>query len=118
MVPQIARTAAARANYGPRWTLTGARTVAQVSGASGANVLTSPAGLEVALRNPGSAPIRIDLRIDGVAIVQESVMEPGAERRLEWRGPRTGLLFIETSSAALDGEPAAMDVQIDRRSGP
>ena len=70
------------------------------------------------MRNPGSAPIRIDLRIDGVAIVQESVMEPGAERRLEWRGPRTGLLFIETSSAALDGEPAAMDVQIDRRSGP
>ena len=45
-------------------------------------------------------------------------MEPGAERRLEWRGPRTGLLFIETSSAALDGEPASMDVQIDRRSGP
>ncbi len=118
MVPQIARTAAARANYGPRWTLTGAGTVAQVSGASGANVLTSPAGLEVALRNPGSAPIRIDLRIDGVAIVQGSVIEPGAERRLEWRGPRTGLLFIEASSTALDGEPAAMDVQIDRRSGP
>ncbi len=77
MVPQIERTAAARANYGPRWTLTGARTVARVSGASGANVLASPAGLDVALRNPGSAPIRVDLRVDGVAVVQASVDEPG-----------------------------------------
>jgi Dolichyl-phosphate-mannose-protein mannosyltransferase len=118
MVPQIARTAAARANYGPRWTLTGTRTVAQVSGASGANVLASPAGLDVVLRNTGSAPIRVDLRVDGVAVVQASVMEPGAERRLEWRAERTGLLFIETSSMALDGQPAPVDVEIDRRPGP
>ena len=116
MVPQIERTAAARANYGPRWTLTDARTVARVSGASGANVLASPAGLEVSLRNTGSAPIRVDLLVDGVAVVQASVMEPGAERRLEWRGVRTGLLFIEVSSSALDGQPAPVDVQIDRRS--
>ena len=77
MVPQIARTASARANYGPRWTLTDAGTVAQVSGASGANVLASPAGLDVALRNPGPAPIRVDLRVDGVAVVQASVARAG-----------------------------------------
>jgi len=43
------------------------------------------------------------------------VLEPGAERRLEWRGLRTGLLFVEVSSRALDGQPAPVDVQIDRR---
>ena len=99
MVPQIERTASARANYGPRWTLTGAGTVARVSGASGANVLASPAGLDVSLRNTGSAPIRVDLRVDGIAVLQASVIEPGAERRLEWRAVRTGLLFVEASSA-------------------
>ena len=115
MVPQIARTAAARANYGPRWTLTDARTVARVSGASGANVLATPAGLDVSLRNTGAAPVRVDLRVDGVTVVQGSVLEPGAERRLEWRAARTGLLFIEAASTALDGRPAPVDVQIDRR---
>jgi hypothetical protein len=115
MLPQIARTAAARANYGPRWTLTDARTVARVSGASGANVLATPAGLDVSLRNTGAAPVRVDLRVDGVAVVQASVLEPGAERRLEWRAARTGLLFIEAASTALDGRPAPVDVQIDRR---
>jgi hypothetical protein len=118
MVPQIERAAAARANYGTRWTQSGFRTAARVSGASGANVLSSPAGLDVSLRNAGSAPIRVDLRVDGVAVVQASTLEPGAERRLEWRTARTGLLFIEASSTALDGQPAAVDVQIDRRPNP
>ena len=118
MVPQIERTASARANYGPRWTPTGAGTVARVSGASGANVLATPAGLDVSLRNTGSTPIRVDLRVDGVAILQASVIEPGAERRLEWRAVRTGLLFVEASSTTLDGQPAPVDVQIDRRSSP
>ena len=115
MVPQIARTAAARANYGPRWTLTDARTVAQVSGTSGANVLASPAGLDVRLRNTGAAPIRVDVRVDGVAIVEAAVMDPGAERQLTWRAVRTGLLFIEAASTTLDGQPAPVDLQIDRR---
>ncbi|MEO5820066.1 MAG: glycosyltransferase family 39 protein, partial [Vicinamibacteraceae bacterium] len=115
MVPQVVRTAAARANYGPRWTLTGGRTVAQVSGASGANVPSSPGGLDVALRNPGTAPIRVDLRLDGVDVLKASVIEPGAERRLQWTGLRVGLLFVEADSMALDGRPAPVDVQIDRR---
>jgi len=116
MVPQIERTASARANYGPRWTLTDARTVARISGDSGANVLATPAGVDLSLRNTGPAPIRVDLRVDGVALVAAAVVEPGTERRLEWRGSRTGLLFIEASSTALDGQPAPVDVQIDRRS--
>jgi hypothetical protein len=118
MVPQIMGTAAARANYGPRWTLTEARTVARISGASGANVLATPAGLDVSLRNTGPAPIRVDVRVDGVAVVEASVIEPGAERRLQWRGLRTGLRFIEVSSTTIDGGPAPVDVQIDRRSSP
>ncbi len=116
MVPQIERTASARANYGPRWTLTDARTVARISGDSGANVLATPAGVDVSLRNTGPAPIRVDLRVDGVALVEAAVIEPGAERRLEWRGSRTGLLFIEASSTTLDGQPAPVDV--DRRGRP
>ena len=118
MVPQIERTASARANYGPRWTLTDARTIARVSGASGANVLAFPAGIEVSLRNTGAAPIRVGLLVDGVAVVQPSVMDAGSERHLEWRGVRTGLLFIEVSSTALDGQPAPVDVRIDRRPNP
>jgi Dolichyl-phosphate-mannose-protein mannosyltransferase len=118
MVPQLERTASARANYGPRWRLTGAGTFAQVNGASGANVLATSTGLDVRLRNPGSAPIRVDLGVDGVAVIQASVIEPGAERRLEWRNLQTGLLFVQVSSAALDGQPAPVDVQMDRRSGP
>jgi Dolichyl-phosphate-mannose-protein mannosyltransferase len=116
MVPQLERTASARANYGPRWTPTGAGTVARVSGASGANVLATPAGLDVALRNTGSAPIRVDLRVDGVAVIQGSAIDPGQERRLEWRAVRTGLLFVEASSTTLDGHPAPVDVEIARRS--
>jgi len=116
MVPQIARTASARANYGPRWTLAEARTAARISGESGANVLASPAGLDVSLRNAGPAPIRVDVRVDGTGVVEASLLEPGAERRLEWRGLKTGLLFVEVASRALDGQPAPVDVQIDRRS--
>jgi hypothetical protein len=115
MAPEVARTASARANYGPRWTLTGARTTAQVSGASGANVLATPDGLDVALRNAGPSPIRVDLRVDGVPVVQGSIVDPGAQQPLTWRGGRTGLLFIEASSTALDGRPAPLDIQIDRR---
>jgi hypothetical protein len=115
MLPQIERTAAARANYGPRWTLARTGTAARISGAGGANVLASPAGLDVTLRNAGAAPLRVDLRVDGVAVVQAAVIEPGAEQRLEWRGLRAGLLFVEASSTALDGRPAPVDVHIVRR---
>jgi hypothetical protein len=115
MVPEIARTAAGRANYGPRWTLAGERTMAQVSGASGANVLASPGGLDVTLRNPGPAPIRVGMRLDGFEVLQGSVIEPGATRALAWRGLRPGLRFVEAWSAAPDGRPAPVDVQIDRR---
>jgi hypothetical protein len=115
MIPQIQRAAAARGNYGARWTLTDARTVAQVAGTSGANVLATPGGLDVTLRNPGHAPVRVDLRVDGTALVEASVLEPGAERGLRWRGLRTGLLFVEAASTALDGRPAPVDLQIDRR---
>ena len=118
MVPQIERTASARANYGPRWTLTDTRTVARVSGTGGANVLASSAGLEVSLRNTGPAPIRVSLLVDGVAVVQPSLLDPAAERRLEWRGVRTSLVFFDVSSTTLDGQPAAVDVEIDRRPAP
>jgi hypothetical protein len=115
MVPEIARTASARANYGSRWTQTGARTVARVSGAGGANVLAAPGGLDVGLRNAGPSPIRVDLKVDGAALLQASIVEPGTERQVTWRGARTGLVFVEASSTALDGRPAPLDIQIDRR---
>ncbi len=115
MIPEIRRSAAARGNYGARWAQTDARTVAQVAGTSGANVLAMPGGLDVTLRNPGQAPVRIDLRVDGTAVIEASVLEPGAERVLSWRGLRTGLLFVEAASQSLDGRPAPVDVQIDRR---
>jgi hypothetical protein len=115
MLPQIARTASARANYGPRWTLTGTRTTAQVSGASGANVLASDGGLDVTLRNPGSAAIRVDLRVDRVAMLQDAPLEPGTTRILEWRGLPPGLLFVEAEAASADGRPAPVELQIDRR---
>jgi hypothetical protein len=115
MVPQIARTAAARANYGPRWTTADGRTVAQVSGTSGANVLASPGGLDVTLRNSGPLPVRVDMRLDGVEVLQASAIEPGTTRVLIWRSLPTGLHFVEASSVAPDGRPAPVDVQIDRR---
>jgi hypothetical protein len=115
MVPQIARTASARANYGPRWTLTGGRTVASVSGDSGANVLSSPGGLDVLLRNPSPTPIRVGLRLDGTDVLAASTLEPGADRAIAWRSLPAGLLFVEVSSTAPDGQPAVVDVQIDRR---
>jgi hypothetical protein len=115
MAPEVARTAAARANYGSRWTRTESGAMAQVSGASGGNVLAAPGGLDLTLRNPGTAPIRVDLRLDGVAVVDASTVEPGAERRLQWRGVRPGLLFVEATSTTVDGRPAPVDVRIDRR---
>ena len=115
MVPEVARTAAARANYGARWTRTEGGAVAQVSGVSGANVLSPPGGLDLTLRNPGAAPIRVGLRLDGVAVVEPSTLEPGVERRLQWRGVRTGLLFVEATSTTADGRPAPVDVRVDRR---
>jgi hypothetical protein len=115
MVPQIARTASARANYGPRWTLAGTRTTAQVSGASGANVLADTGSLDVGLRNPGPVPIRVGLRLDGAEILHEAALEPGATRVLTWRGLPPGLLFVETSSTSGDGRAAPVDLQIDRR---
>lgn len=115
MVPQIARTAVARANYGPRWTPTGARTTAQVSGASGANVLASTGGLDVTLRNPGPAAIHVDLRVDGAEILRGAAIAPGATHEVACRGLRPGLLFVEASSASADGGPARVDLQIDRR---
>jgi hypothetical protein len=114
MVPQIARTAAGRANYGPRWTLTGTRSVAQISGTSGANVLASPGGLGVTLRNPGAAPVRVDIRVDGLAVLAATAIEPGASRTLRWPGLRIRLLFVEVSAASVDGRPALVDVQIER----
>jgi hypothetical protein len=115
MLPQIGRTAAARANYGPTWTLTGGRTTAQVSGESGANVLASPDGLDLRLANPGPAPVRVGVRVDGVDILGPAILEPGAERLLSPRGLPTGLAFVEVSSTAANGQPAPVDVQIDRR---
>ena len=67
--------------------------------------------LDVLLRNTGPAPIRVDLRVDRASVIEASVLEPGAERRLEWRGLRTGLLFVEVASRALDGQPAPLDVR-------
>jgi hypothetical protein len=115
MVPEIARTASGRANYGARWTRTEGGAVAQVSGVSGANVLSTSGGLDLTLRNPGPAPIRIGLRLDGVAVVEPSTLEAGAERQLQWRGVRTGLLFVEATSTTADGRPAPVDVRVDRR---
>jgi hypothetical protein len=74
-----------------------------------------PGGLDVTLRNPGQAPVRVDLRVEGTAVVEGSVLDPGAERVLRWRGLRTGLLFVEAASRSLDGRPAPVDLQIDRR---
>ena len=115
MVPEVSRTAAARANYGSRWTRTDGGAVAQVSGTSGANVPAAPGGLDLTLRNPGATPIRVDVRLDGIAVVQASTVDPGAEQRLQWRGVRTGMLFVEATSTTLDGRPAPLDVRIDRR---
>jgi hypothetical protein len=115
MVPEVSRTAAARANYGARWTRTDGGAAAQVSGASGANVLAAPGGLDLALRNPGPAPIRVALRVEGVALVDGSTIEPGAERQWPWRGVRTGLLFVEATSTTADGRPAPVEVRVDRR---
>ncbi len=115
MLPQIARTAAARANYGAAWTLTGGRTTARVSGASGANVLASPNGLDLRLANPGPSAVRVGVRLDGGDILTPAMVEPGAERLLSPRGLPTGLTFVEISSTAANGQPAPVDVQIDRR---
>lgn len=115
MLPQIARTAAARANYGPAWTLNAGRTVAQVSGASGANVMSSPGGLDIVLRNAGPAPIRVGLRLDGVDVLAPSTIDPGAERAIASRNLPVGLRFVEVSSTTPDGRPATVDLRIDRR---
>jgi hypothetical protein len=115
MTPEVARTLSGRANYGPPWTLSGARTVAVVSGAGGANVLATPSGLDVALRNPGPSPIRVSLAGNGATVVQASVMQPGTEQQLQWRVARTGLFFVEVSSTTLDGRDAPLEIQIDRR---
>lgn len=115
MVPEITRTASARANYGARWTRTDTGAQAQVSGASGANVLATPTGLDLTLRNPGPAPVRVGLRLGGVPVIEAATVEPGGERRLQWRGVPTGLLFVETTATTADGQPAPVDVRIDRR---
>jgi hypothetical protein len=115
MIPEVARTAGGRANYGPRWTLADARTTARVTGPSGANVLATGHGLDVALANPGPAPIRVALRVDDARLLEGAVIEPGTSRSLAVRSDRTGLLYLQVDATTADGRPADVDVQIDRR---
>jgi subtilisin family serine protease len=115
MVPEVTRTAGGRANYGPRWTLEEARTRAQVTGASGANVLTTGRGVDVALTNPGPTPIRVGLRVDDARLLEGAVIEPGTSRSLPVVSDRIGLLFVQVESTTPDGRPALVDVQVDRR---
>jgi hypothetical protein len=115
MIPEVSRTAGGRANYGPRWVLEETRTRVQVAGASGANVLTTGHGVDIALANPGPVPIRVGLRVDVARLLEAAVIDPGTSRALPVRSDRTGLLYVQVESTTPDGRPAPVDVQVERR---
>jgi hypothetical protein len=119
MAPQIAHTAAARANYGPRfrWTIDVPETRASVTGASGANLLAFPAGLEVRLTNPASTPVSVDLTVNGVAVLRGAPIGPGSLRATPVRVPVAGpeLVFVEVAAADAARQPATIDVSVIRR---
>jgi hypothetical protein len=115
VAPQLDRGFRARGNYGVRWTAAGAETRATVTGASGANVLAMAGGLEVEVTNPGTAPVVVDLRVEGTALVQAATLDPGAHRVAIVPTERPALTFVEVSAVDAQRRPATVEVRAIRR---
>ena len=113
IAPQIERSARARANYGARWVAEGTETRGSVSGASGANVLAAGT-VAITVTNPGPAPIIVDVRLDGTALMDGAAIDPGQHRVATVPFGAPALAFVEVQATGPDGQPATADVRVQR----
>jgi len=115
MAPQIERSFAARANYGPRWVAEGAEHHAIVAGASGVNILVAGGALDVVVTNPGAEPVHVDLKVDGTPVMAAAAIAPGEHRLIAVPYGPPALAFVEVSAVDAQARPSTVDVRAIRR---
>jgi 4-amino-4-deoxy-L-arabinose transferase-like glycosyltransferase len=111
LAPQIERSFAARANYGPRWRAEGVEHRVSVTGAGGSNILVASGALDVVVENTGPEPVQIDLTVDGTPVMAAATIPPGEHRAASVPYGPPALAFVEVSAVDAQARPATVNVR-------